>query len=106
HTSMPSLPGMRERTLLLNGFSKAYAMTGWRLGYAAGPAQWIAAMHRIHQYTMLCAAMPSQQAALEALRAGRPDVDEMVTQYAARGRFFAARLRSLGLTGADPDGAF
>jgi len=106
HTSIASLPGMRERTLLLNGFSKAYAMTGWRLGYAAGPAAWVAAMHRIHQYTMLCAAMPSQQAALEALRAGRDDVDEMVAQYAARGRFFAAGLRSLGLPCLDPEGAF
>lgn len=106
HTSLASLPGMRERTMLLNGFSKAYAMTGWRLGYAAGPAQWVAAMHRIHQYTMLCASMPSQQAALEALRAGRDDVDEMVAQYAARGRYFAAGLRAVGLPCPDPEGAF
>src|SRR5205807_10520139 len=88
HTSMASLPGMRERTLLLNGFSKAFAMTGWRVGYAAGPAKWVQAMTKIHQYTMLCAPMPSQQAALEAIRGPGTEVREMVEQYAERGRMF------------------
>ncbi len=106
HVSLPSLPGMRERTLLLNGLSKAYAMTGWRLGYAAGPADWVAAMTRIHQYTMLCAPMPSQQAAIEALRGGAADVAEMVRQYADRGRFLAAGFRDLGLPCPAPEGAF
>src|SRR5581483_10972877 len=106
HVSIATLPGMRERTLVLNGFSKAFAMTGWRLGYAAGPATWVSAMHRIHQYSMLCAPMPSQQAALEALRHGKPDMKEMVRQYEARGRFFAAGLRALGFPCPDPEGAF
>jgi aminotransferase len=106
HTAFASLPGMRPRTLLLNGFSKAYAMTGWRVGYAAGPAAWVGAMTKIHQYTMLCAPMPSQQAALEAVRGGRAEVEEMVADYRQRGRAFVTGLRRIGLPCATPQGAF
>jgi aminotransferase len=106
HVSLASLPGMKERTLLLNGFSKAYAMTGWRIGYAAGPRDWIQAMARVHQYTMLCAPMPSQRAALEALRGGTREVEEMMEQYRQRSRVFAAGLRAAGLPCRDPEGAF
>ncbi|MBI3910090.1 MAG: aminotransferase class I/II-fold pyridoxal phosphate-dependent enzyme [Armatimonadetes bacterium] len=106
HICLASLPGMRDRTLLLNGFSKAYAMTGWRVGYACGPADLIGAMTKIHQYTMLCASMPSQQAALEALRNGQGDRDEMVAQYSERRRLFVRYLNEIGLPCHEPDGAF
>jgi len=106
HTCFAALPGMRERTLLLNGFSKAYAMTGWRVGYACGPAELIGAMTKIHQYTMLCAPMPSQQAAIEALRGGRAERDAMVAEYADRRRYFVRRLNEIGLSCHEPEGAF
>lgn len=106
HTCFATLPGMQERTLLLNGFSKAYAMTGWRIGYACGPADLIGAMTKIHQYTMLCAPMPSQQAALEALRGGRAERDAMVAEYADRRRYFVRRLNEIGLSCHEPEGAF
>src|SRR5579862_4367940 len=81
HVSIASLPGMRERTIFLHGFSKAYAMTGFRIGYACGPVEIIDAMMRIHQYSMLCASIISQEAAIEALRNGEPDTIQMRDQY-------------------------
>lgn len=106
HTCFPSLPGMRERTILLNGFSKAYAMTGWRLGYACGPAEIIEAMMRIHSYTALCASSMAQTGALEALRHGEQDMQEMVAQYDQRRRLLLQGYRELGLPCFDPGGAF
>src|SRR6266581_3950395 len=84
HVSIASLPGMRERTIFLHGFSKAYAMTGFRIGYACGPAEIIEAMMRIHQYSMLCASIISQEAALEAIQHGEPDTIEMREHYRLR----------------------
>ena len=106
HVSLGSLPGMADRTITIGGFSKSYSVTGWRLGYAAAPPELLGAMNKIHQYTMLCAPMPSQQAALEAVRGGRGDVEEMVADYRQRGRAFAAGLRSIGLPCATPQGTF
>ncbi len=106
HTCVPSLPGMRERTILLNGFSKAYAMTGWRIGYAAANAEFIAAMTKIHQYTMLCAPVTAQMAALEALRNGRGSVEKMVEQYNYRRRLLLEAFREMGLPCFEPRGAF
>jgi len=106
HVSFSSLPGMRDRTLLLNGFSKAFAMTGWRLGYAAGPPDLVGAMNKIHQYTMLCAPMTAQQAALEACRSGERDMEAMVAQYNERRRLFVKGLNEIGLDCLMPEGAF
>jgi len=106
HTSIVSLPGMRERTVFLHGFSKAWAMTGFRLGYACGPAELIEAMMKIHQYTMLCASSMGQKAAIEALT--RPDVDvgEMVNEYRRRRNFVAVAFEEMGLECHRPLGAF
>ncbi len=106
HVAFASLPGMAERTLLLNGFSKAYAMTGWRVGYAAGPAPLIAAMTKIHQYTALCANRNAQEAAIEALRHGEADVVAMVEDYDARRRVIVDGFNRLGLPCHLPAGAF
>jgi aminotransferase len=106
HTPLPLLPGMRERTVYLNGFSKAYAMTGWRIGYAAGPKGIIAAMTKIHQYTIMCAPTMAQVAACEALRRGGKDVREMKREYARRRELVHGRLRRMGLDCVRPDGAF
>jgi len=106
HTCFSSLDGMKERTILLNGFSKAYAMTGWRLGFAAGNAEIIEAMMKIHQYTMLCAPVTAQVAALEALNAGEKYVREMVEEYDRRRRLILRGLRELGLECFEPKGAF
>jgi aminotransferase len=106
HTAFPTLPGMRERTVYLNGFSKAFAMTGYRLGYACGPEPIIAAMTKIHQYTMLCAPIVSQMAAVEALRNGMPAVREMVAEYNQRRRMFVKGLNECGLECHMPQGAF
>jgi aminotransferase len=106
HTPLPLLPGMRERTVYLNGFSKAYAMTGWRIGYAAGPKGVIAAMTKIHQYTIMCAPTTAQVAACEALRRGGKDVREMKREYARRRELVYGRLRRMGLDCIRPDGAF
>ncbi|TDA64560.1 MAG: aminotransferase class I/II-fold pyridoxal phosphate-dependent enzyme [Clostridia bacterium] len=106
HTSFASLPGMQERTVLINGFSKAFAMTGWRVGYAAAPAPIINHMLKIHQYTMLCAPIMSQKAAIEALRHGREEVAQMVREYDRRRRFVVQRLREIGLDCFEPKGAF
>jgi aminotransferase len=106
HTCMASLPGMRDRTVLLNGFSKAYAMTGWRIGYAAGNSDIIGAMMRVHQYTMLCAPIMAQKAAIEALRHGETEMRRMVSEYDHRRRFIVEKLNSIGLSCFEPKGAF
>ena len=106
HTSVAALPGMQERTILLNGFSKAYAMTGWRVGYAAAPSEIIAAMTKIHQYTMLCAPIMGQKAALEGLRNASEERERMVREYDKRRRFIVAGLREAGLDCFEPGGAF
>ena len=106
HVCMAAIPGMQRRTILLNGFSKAYAMTGWRIAYAAGPAEVIGAMTKIHQYTMLCAPITAQMAALEALKNGDRDADEMVMQYDARRRLLVRGFNDIGLPCHMPEGAF
>ena len=105
HTCFSSLNGMEERTILLNGFSKAYAMTGWRIGYAAGKREIIEAMMKIHQYIMLCAPITAQMAAMEALRSV-DETDRMVSDYNRRRRLMVAGLRDLGLSCFEPKGAF
>ncbi len=106
HVSIAALPGMRERTVLLDGFSKAYAMTGWRIGYVAAPAYILEAMVKIHQYTIMCAPTSAQEAALEALRHGEEDVQAMYYDYARRRRMFVDGLNRIGLTCCEPHGAF
>jgi aminotransferase len=106
HTPAAAAPGARERTVTLGGFSKSYAMTGWRVGYVCAPEPLAALMHRIHQYTMLCAPHMSQIAALEAMRTAQDDVEEMVADYDRRRRLFAKGLDELGLTCPEPGGAF
>lgn len=106
HTCVSSLPGMRDRTILLNGFSKAYAMTGWRVGYAAGNPDFISAMTKIHQYTMLCAPITAQVAALEALRNGKNGMKKMIDHYNRRRRLVLQAFREIGLPCCEPRGAF
>ncbi len=106
HTSIVSLPGMRDRTVFLHGFSKAWAMTGFRLGYACGPADLIEAMMKIHQYTMLCASSMGQKAAIEALTRPDLDVGEMVGEYRRRRNFVAAAFKDMGIECHHPLGAF
>src|SRR5690606_9265654 len=110
HTSFASIPGMKDRTIVLNGFSKAFAMTGWRLGYAAANKTFINAMVKIHQYTMLCAPIMSQVAGLEALRSGFEDdfksVRDMVNEYNHRRRVILKGFRDMGLECFEPLGAF
>jgi aminotransferase len=106
HTSIVSLPGLRDRTIFLHGFSKAWAMTGFRLGYACGPAELIEAMMKIHQYTMLCASSLSQKAALEALARPEADIAEMVDEYRRRRNFIAAAFSDMGVECHRPLGAF
>jgi aminotransferase len=106
HTCFASLPEMKERTIFLGGFSKAYAMTGWRVGYAAAPAEFIEAMIKIHQYTMLCAPVMGQMAALKALREGEEAIKEMVTEYDRRRRVIVKGLNEIGLPCFEPKGAF
>ncbi|XVH31142.1 pyridoxal phosphate-dependent aminotransferase [Haloferacaceae archaeon DSL9] len=106
HTSIATMPGMRERTAVINGFSKAYAMTGLRLGYAMGPADGVDAMNRVHQYTMLSAPTTAQYAALEALRSCGDAVEEMRTQYNRRRRFVLSRFEEMGLDCFEARGAF
>ncbi|OGO59641.1 MAG: aromatic amino acid aminotransferase [Chloroflexi bacterium RBG_19FT_COMBO_47_15] len=106
HTCLASLPGMRERTILLNGFSKAYAMTGWRIGYAASNKEIVGAMTKIHQYTMLCASTMGQIAAIEALKADDSEVDAMVRDYDRRRRVMVKGFRDIGLSCFEPKGAF
>lgn len=106
HVSIASLPGMRERTIFLHGFSKAYAMTGFRIGYACAPVELTEAMMRIHQYSMLCASIISQEAALEAIQNGEPDTVEMREQYQLRRNFIVNALNSMGLACHLPRGSF
>jgi aminotransferase len=106
HASMAAAAGARERTVLLNGFSKAYAMTGWRLGYVCATGEVAEAIARVHQYGMLCAPHIAQRAAIEALRCGEPDVREMIADYDRRRRYFVKGLNSIGLDCFDPAGAF
>ncbi|NBK90654.1 aminotransferase class I/II-fold pyridoxal phosphate-dependent enzyme [bacterium 1XD21-13] len=106
HVSIASLPGMRERTILINGFSKAYAMTGWRLGYACGPEPIIEQMTKIHQYAIMCAPTNSQFAAVDALKNGDGDVAMMRESYDQRRRFVIHALQEMGLKCFEPFGAF
>jgi aminotransferase len=106
HVSIAALPGMQERTILLDGFSKAYAMTGWRVGYVAAPPRVLEAMLKVHQYTIMCAGTTAQEAALEALRHGEDDVRAMHDDYERRGRMFVAGLNRIGLPACEPKGAF
>ncbi len=106
HTSFASLPNMRDRTITLSGFSKDYAMTGWRIGFAAAPAPVLGAMRKIHQYTIMSAPTTSQVAALEALKTGEEHVQRMVAEYDRRRRLIVDGLNELGLTTFEPRGAF
>ena len=106
HTCFASLPGVKEQTILLGGFSKAFAMTGWRIGYIAANPQLIEAMLKIHQYTMLCVPTMSQMAGIEALRSGEDDVAKMVKEYDRRRRFIVRKLNEIGLPCFEPKGAF
>jgi len=106
HTSVAVFPGMRERTVFLHGFSKAFAMTGFRIGYACGPAELIDAMMKVHQYSMLCAPILSQEAAIEALARGEDSVKSMRDQYHSRRDLVVGRLNAAGLACRAPGGAF
>lgn len=106
HVSIASLPGMRERTILINGFSKAYAMTGWRLGYACGPKLILEQMTKIHQFAIMCAPTTSQYAAIEALKNGDEDVKVMRDEYNLRRRYLIHTFKEMGLECFEPYGAF
>ncbi|MEG6590162.1 aminotransferase class I/II-fold pyridoxal phosphate-dependent enzyme [Paenibacillus barengoltzii] len=106
HVSFASIPGMKDRTILVNGFSKAFAMTGWRMGYACGHPDLIYAMLKIHQYTVMCAPVMGQVAALEALKNGLEEKDQMVESYNQRRRLIVQGLRDIGLECHEPQGAF
>lgn len=106
HVSIASLPGMAERTIVINGFSKSYAMTGWRLGYAVGPEKIIRQMIKVHQYVIMCAPTTSQYAAIEALQHGDEDVARMRESYDERRRFLVKELNDMGLPCFEPMGAF
>ena len=106
HVSIASLPGMQERTILINGFSKAFSMTGWRMGYACGPEPIMQQMLKIHQYAIMCAPTTSQYAAIEALRSCDDDVATMVEEYDMRRRLIVSGFNKLGLTCREPKGAF
>lgn len=106
HVSIASLPGMRERTIVINGFSKAYAMTGWRLGYACGPRLILEQMFKIHQFAIMCAPTTSQYAAVEAMRNGDEDVARMREEYDGRRRYLRYRFREMGMECFEPYGAF
>ena len=106
HTPFASLKGMKKHVIYLNGFSKSYAMTGFRLGWACGPSHVIEAMTKIHQYTMLCAPIVSQLAAIEALKSGFKDVSDMKREYMRRRRFIVNGLNEIGLSCHNPQGAF
>jgi len=106
HVSIATLPGMRERTVVVNGFSKAYAMTGWRMGYTAAPKEISEQMLKIHQYGIMCAPTTSQYAAIEALRNGDGDIEYMAAEYNRRRRFIVDGLRNIGIPCFEPHGAF
>jgi len=106
HVSIASLPGMQERTILINGFSKSFSMTGWRLGYACGPAPLIQQMTKIHQFAVMCAPTTSQYAAIEALKRCEENIRTMVEEYDRRRRFIVDGFNKLGLSCFEPEGAF
>lgn len=106
HVSMAGIPGMYERTIVVNGFSKAYSMTGWRMGYICGPKELIAAMTKLHQYGIMSAPTTSQYAAIEAVRSGDHDIESMRDEYDGRRRFLVDGFRKLGLDCFEPRGAF
>ena len=106
HTTIASLPGMQERTLVINGFSKAYSMTGWRMGYALGPKPWIKAMTKLHQFAIMSAPTISQYASIEALKNGDEDILYMRKKYDARRKFVVERLNEMGCTCFAPEGTF
>ena len=106
HTAFSSLPGMRDRTVLLGGFSKSYAMTGWRIGYVAAPAALMDGIAKVHQYGIMCAPTPAQYAAIEALRHGEPHVQAMHAEYDRRRRYMTERFNAIGMSCFEPKGAF
>jgi len=106
HTPFPTIPGAKKRTVYLNGFSKAYAMTGWRVGFACGPKEIISAMTKIHQYTIMCVPITGQMAAIEALKKGRKSVEDMKKEYRRRRDFIVSGLNDIGLECHKPQGAF
>ena len=106
HVSVPSVPGMKERTILINGFSKTFAMTGWRLGYACGPAEIMNMITKIHQFAIMCAPTTSQYAAVEALRNCDAEVEKMLEEYDMRRKIIVSGFNRLGLTCREPKGAF
>jgi aminotransferase len=106
HVAFSSLPGMRERTALIGGFSKSYAMTGWRIGYVAAPAGLMSGIAKVHQYGIMCAPTAAQHAAMEALRSGEPFVEEMRAEYDRRRKLMTRRLNAMGLLCFEPKGAF
>lgn len=106
HVSIASLPGMKDRTLVMDGFSKAFAMTGWRIGYACGHPDIIGAMNKIHQYTIMCAPIMAQKAAIEALRHGEDQMRKMVEDYNYRRKLIVSNLRQIGMECFEPLGAF
>jgi aminotransferase len=105
-TSFPTLPGMKDRTILISGFSKGFAMTGWRLGFVAGPTDIVEAMLKIHQYAMMCASTMAQYGAIEALKNGRKDIEDMKKSYRRRRNYFVSSLNEIGLPCHVPGGAF
>lgn len=106
HTSIANIPGMKDRTIIVNGFSKTYAMTGWRLGYAVGPAEIISVMTKVHQYAIMSAPTTSQYAAVEALKNGDEDINRMREEYNYRRRVIVDGFRKMGLDCFEPEGAF
>jgi aminotransferase len=106
HICFPGLPGMKKRTILISGFSKSHAMTGWRIGYVAADRRFVQALTKIHQYTLLCAPTMTQMATIEALRNGEGEVEGMVQEYNRRRRFMVKRLNKIGLPCFEPRGAF
>ena len=106
HTSIANIDGMRERTIIASGFSKTYAMTGWRLGYTLAPKEITKQMLKIHQYAIMCAPTTSQFAAVEAMRNGDSDVEMMRSEYNRRRRYLVNGLRSIGIECFEPEGAF
>jgi aminotransferase len=106
HAAFSALPGMRDRTVLLGGFSKSYAMTGWRIGYVAAPAELMTGIAKVHQYGIMCAPTPAQFAAIEALRGGEPHVQAMRAEYDRRRRYMTDRFNEIGLDCFEPMGAF
>lgn len=106
HTSIATLPDMKERTIVVNGFSKAYAMTGWRMGYVVAPKEITVQMHKLHQYSIMCAPTTSQYAAIEALKNGDEDIENMAEEYNRRRKYIVNGLRKIGISCFEPEGAF